>query len=141
MYNFIMLTCLACKTKPVKKINRYCSNKCQGDYEYRDYIIRWKKGEISGSRGINTKNISAHLVRYIFEKYDSCSICGWRKLNPITGRAPLEIDHIDGNAENNNEDNLRLICPNCHSLTPNFRNLNKGKGRSWRRLKYTKTTY
>lgn len=31
--------------------------------------------------------------------------------------APLEIEHIDGNALNNKEDNLILLCPNCHSLT------------------------
>jgi Zn finger protein HypA/HybF involved in hydrogenase expression len=67
-----------------------------------------------------------------------CSLCGWNKVHSITKRIPLEIDHIDGNAENNSEENLRLICPNCHSLTPHFRNLNKGKGRKWRTNKYKK---
>ncbi len=60
------------------------------------------------------------------------------KKNPVTGKVPLEIDHIDGDSENNKEENLRLICPNCHSLTPSFRNLNKGKGRAWR-IKYLKS--
>lgn len=60
------------------------------------------------------------------------SVCGWNKINPVTKVVPLEIDHIDGNSENNKEENLRLICPNCHSLTSSFRNLNKGKGRGWR---------
>lgn len=58
--------------------------------------------------------------------------CGWNQRHSITHRIPLEIDHIDGNANNNNEDNLRLLCPNCHSLTPHFRNLNRGHGRAWR---------
>ncbi len=86
-----------------------------------------------GEIGIKTRAISGHLRRYLFEKYgDKCSMCGWCEKNSITGRVPLEIDHINGNSENNSEENLRLICPNCHSLTLYFRNLNKGKGRKWR---------
>jgi hypothetical protein len=37
----------------------------------------------------------------------------------------LELDHIDGNYQNNALGNLRLMCPNCHSLTPTFRGRNK----------------
>ena len=47
-----------------------------------------------------------------------------------TNTLPLEIDHIDGNSENNSEENLRLICPNCHSLTANYRGANRGNGRN-----------
>jgi predicted HNH restriction endonuclease len=50
----------------------------------------------------------------------------------------LGIDHIDGNSENNTENNLVLLCPNCYSLTPNYKNLNKSKGRLWRRKKYVR---
>jgi 5-methylcytosine-specific restriction endonuclease McrA len=72
-------------------------------------------------------------------KYSSqCSRCGWCKVNPVIGHSPLEIDHIDGDSENNSENNLVLLCPNCHSLTPTYKNLNKGHGRSWRTEKYVK---
>ena len=37
---------------------------------------------------------------------------------------PLELDHIDGNHENNNLHNLKLLCPNCHALTPTYRGKN-----------------
>ncbi len=81
-------------------------------------------------------------MRFLLEKHgERCSRCGWNKKNTNTGKVPLEVDHIDGIADNNSEDNLRLLCPNCHALTPNFRNLNKGKGREWRNryLKERKT--
>ena len=37
------------------------------------------------------------------------------------------MDHRDGNPDNNTEENLRLICPNCHALTPTHCGRNKGK--------------
>lgn len=36
-------------------------------------------------------------------------------------KIPLEIDHIDGNKKNNDRNNLRALCPNCHALTPTWR--------------------
>lgn len=38
---------------------------------------------------------------------------------------PLELDHVDGNSDNNTLSNLRLLCPNCHSLTPTYRGKNR----------------
>ena len=137
-----MSFCLQCGKPVARSSYRYCSNQCQGDYQYSQYVHKWKQGEVNGSRGVNAKNISRHIRRYLFGKYcGACSLCGWDKKNQVTQETPLEIDHIDGNSENNREVNLRLLCPNCHSLTPNFRNLNKGKGRGWRRLKYLKASF
>lgn len=41
----------------------------------------------------------------------------------------LELDHVDGNRNNNKRENLRLLCPNCHSQTDTWRgrNINSGK--------------
>lgn len=120
---------------------KYCSNKCQFLYRRKEWIDAWKNGEKNGSIGINTKNISGFLRHYLHEKFEhKCFVCGWNKTHPITGKVPLEIDHIDGNSENNTEENLRLLCPNCHALTPFFKNLNKGNGRKWRKDKYIKNS-
>jgi 5-methylcytosine-specific restriction endonuclease McrA len=62
--------------------------------------------------------------------------CRWDKINPTTGKCPIELEHIDGNSENNVLSNLKLICPSCHSLTSTYKNLNKGKGRHKRRERY-----
>lgn len=50
-------------------------------------------------------------------KDDKCEIC---KLNEWLGqKLPLELHHKDGNRYNNKIENLQILCPNCHSLTPN----------------------
>lgn len=135
-----MNNCKVCNKKLKRSSYIYCSNKCQKVYEYREYIQKWKRGEVSGNRGIVTKNISGHIKRHLIELYgEKCFLCGWGKKHSVTGNVPLEIDHINGDADDNREENLRLICPNCHSLSLNFRNLNKGKGRSWRTLKYLRS--
>lgn len=50
-------------------------------------------------------------------------------------KIPLELDHIDGNAGNNFPTNLRLLCPNCHALTPTAKGRNRGNGRKARGVK------
>ncbi|MCX6727717.1 MAG: HNH endonuclease signature motif containing protein [Candidatus Saccharibacteria bacterium] len=134
-----MKDCKHCGKTVKRGVAIYCSNQCQADYQYSEYVKQWKQGIKNGERGIETKGLSKHLYRFLIDKYGNrCSLCGWEKINPITGKVPVEIDHIDGDSKNNKENNLQLICPNCHSLTPSFRNLNRGNGRSWRRNKYIK---
>jgi len=51
-----------------------------------------------------------------------CSNCGGTEW--MGGSIPLELDHVDGDKTNNQLENLRLICPNCHALSPTYRGKN-----------------
>ncbi|MEK7585024.1 MAG: HNH endonuclease signature motif containing protein [Patescibacteria group bacterium] len=58
-----------------------------------------------------------------------CEECGWAE-KTIDGYLPLELDHKNGNRRDNRLVNLRVLCPNCHSLKPTHRGRNK-KSPGW----------
>lgn len=124
--------CLNCgeKIDCSKHTHKYCSNKCQREYEYKQWIKNYKKDN-SIAKTTKWGQLPVYLRHYIFNKFENkCCKCGWSEINPYTNTIPLEIDHIDGNSDNNLEENLRLICPNCHSLTSTYRGANRGNGRN-----------
>ena len=115
-------SCRHCNEK-IPNRNVYCNNTCQVQYQREKYITEWKEGKQKGSKGKNLV-ISNHIKWYLRNRSNNkCEQCGWNEINMFTGTVPLEVDHIDGNAANCKEDNLRIICPNCHSLTPTFKNI------------------
>lgn len=125
--------CLVCYKEPDRSKYKYCSVKCQMEYQYQLYIKKWKNGEIKGITTIGI--VSPYIKKYLRRKFgDKCCLCEWAKTNPKTGQVPLVADHIDGNWRNNIEINLRLLCPNCDSLTPTYAGLNRGNGRKNRVL-------
>lgn len=125
------MKCINCG-KEINKRNKYCSLKCQKENQYKEYIYKWKSKEVDGMRG--EYQISSYIKTYIFNKYNKkCAICGWNKINPYTKHSSLEIEHKDGNYKNNDEENLILLCPNCHSLTSTYKGSNLNKGRKSRK--------
>lgn len=102
------------------------------EYRSNTYVSKWLAGEISG-HSIDYV-VSDWIRHYLIKKGNfKCWQCGWGEINPTTGKVPLELDHIDGDHTNCKKENFRVLCPNCHSLTPNYRALNKGNGRESRR--------
>lgn len=65
---------------------------------------------------INTKYRKAELLKHVEYK---CVLCG-NKGEWMGQNLNLQIDHIDGDNANNVINNLRFLCPNCHSQTHNF---------------------
>lgn len=123
------INCEYC-AKPFKakwKNNKFCNLSCAARIKYSVAIKNWLENK---QYIINTYFTPKWIRRYLREKYnDSCSSCGWNKINKVTNTIPLEVNHIDGNHTNYNPTNLEILCPNCHSLTQNYKGLNRGKGR------------
>ncbi|MBI4671646.1 MAG: HNH endonuclease [Chloroflexi bacterium] len=107
--------------------NTYCSNRCQQEFQHKQWIDEWFAGIIDGLEGVGP---SKHIRRYLIEtRGEVCEICGWAEVNPNTGTIPLHLDHIDGNWRNNRPENVRLLCPNHHALTSTYGSQNRGSGR------------
>ena len=49
---------------------------------------------------------------YRLHKGDSCELCGFIAIHAVQ----LDVDHIDGNHQNNDPSNLMTLCANCHRL-------------------------
>ena len=75
----------------------FCSKKCLG-------IARRFENAIVGPKGSGESSYRALAYRAYGEK---CEICGYTEV--------LDVHHIDGNRNNNDKDNLIVMCPNCHA--------------------------
>lgn len=109
--------------------HKYCDNTCSSKHRAKVSVDTKRdlfyNGKLSERR---------YIYQLLVERdTNSCSICKITSWNRKDIR--LWVDHIDGNASNNDPTNFRLICPNCDSQSDTFGAKNKGNGRKSRGLK------
>lgn len=120
--------CVVCNSLIIRKSQKYCSLACQARKRHEDTWNDIENGNVSSH---HSKTIKSYLLNKRGCKCEMCGITEWLK-QPLT----LVLDHINGNSEDWNLTNLRLICSNCDTLTPTYKNKNKGNGRHYRRMRY-----
>ncbi len=61
-------------------------------------------------------SVRAFLIRTRGYRCEDCGLSEWRGK-----KLPLEVEHINGMSKDHRDENVKLNCPNCHSLTPTWR--------------------
>jgi len=116
-----LTNCINCGKEVSKKGYRnskikFCSGKCQKDYQRKTKLKKWILGEWDGFTGKGKYKTLSDIIRnYVLEKQKhTCNFC---KNSKWFGEdIPLEIHHKDGNWKNNSPDNLEALCPTCHVI-------------------------
>lgn len=98
------------------------TERTQDDRRRRSAADVLREDRSKGARRTPNSRLRHALVKT--GRDEVCALCGmdatWQG-EPL----PLEIDHIDGDWRNNRAENLRFLCPNCHSTTDTYRGRGK----------------
>lgn len=121
-----LLPCPRCGNEPKRYTDGRRARYCQACIDSGAYHARIQRST-DAKTGVGLR---AYLLR---TRKHVCNCCGLREW--LGELIPLQVDHVDGNFDNNDEENLRLLCANCHALTPTYGALNKANKESLRNIK------
>lgn len=89
-----------------QKRGLFCSRNCSFDYKSIEVMTTTKAGKTAAL---------TYLKRFHTYECSECGISDWNH-KPLS----LQIDHINGDRNDNSISNLRWLCPNCHTQTPTW---------------------
>lgn len=127
------MTCFNCsnqfKPKNYNKGNKFCTLKCSHEYKKT-------QRDLEVSQATNYQGFGLLVIKRLIKakQENKCRLCGlstWLD-KPLM----LILDHIDGNSNNLQADNFRLICSNCDATLPTYKKRNVGNGRFYRKQRY-----
>jgi hypothetical protein len=127
--------CLHCGNDFVEyasKSNKYCSSKCQQEYQHKEAYKNFTEGD----ENLQRANYSPRPFKpdILKEQNSKCAICGLD--DKWNGKVLIFVlDHIDGDASHNTRKNLRMVCPNCDSQLDTYKSKNKNGARHQYRYK------
>lgn len=78
---------------------------------------------LRNASGASRQVVRRAFLRLVPYKCSRCKISTW-----LNEPAPLQVDHINGINSDHRIENLRLLCANCHALTPTFSGRNNKNG-------------
>jgi len=124
---------------------RFCNQVCSWKYFWKLNRAEWDKiTKMNTIKDTNLKYLNGIKVnkdmfycpsiikRVLVEEFGhKCMNCGLSKW--LDKDIPLELHHEDGDCKNNLITNLKLLCPNCHTFTDNYKSKNKKstRNRKW----------
>lgn len=135
-------SCLAIRAKSSEKLKiKYKSGEIvSGKEKYKNFSqstkekMMWSKGKTITSNDIifiensyySNEMVKQRIVQdsLLDYKCNKCGIDSWMGETIV-----LDLDHINGNNTDNRLNNLRFLCPNCHSQTETYKGRNKNTGK------------
>lgn len=88
-----------------KAVHHFCNNKCKHLFYIQNPNIR---GIFKKHNGVSAVSTYRNLAFNTYEH--KCYYCGYNQFEDV-----LQVHHVDENRKNNSIQNLRIVCPTCHS--------------------------